>query len=284
MKNNSINIDSYFYLLMLRSFTCSIVVLVIYRFGDDIIAFTRANPSESLAFIVVITYIFIESDRLANWIFHSADSVCATQQSAGVAMAAARILPTAQDHRCTSAHEAGHALVYAALEKLPADFRLMVNPEVDVDGALGFVTEIRGDHILQEKTFAEWRMMVFLAGKLGEIALLGESTLGSISDHHRWLGLATTYLSNHYRGVFYAYPATKFEQEQNEQKLEALQQEQRVLLQQLFDQNHAVFVALADTLFDKRMMTADDIAPFLARVSLPENFPRTKESQYNKQD
>jgi hypothetical protein len=63
-------------------------------------------------------------------------------------------------------------------------------------------------------------MLVFFAGKLGEAVIHGKSTLGNSNDHVRWLGVARSYLANHYRGMYYAEPQNKFEQEKNEAKRE----------------------------------------------------------------
>lgn len=181
--------------------------------------------------------------------------------------------PTGRDIRYIAAHEAGHALIYAALGGLPADFKLAVNKYVDDNGVLGFVTGIKSTHKLDEKSFVEWRMLTALAGKLGESVMHGESTVGSSNDHLRWLEVARTYLANHYRGMYYLEPQNKFEQEQNESKLEALQADQLLTLNAVFDRNIEVFKQLVDTLQEKRTMGRHDIAPFLASVKLPAGFP-----------
>lgn len=65
----------------------------------------------------------------------------------------------------------------------------------------------------------------------------------------------------------------KFEREQNETKLEALQAEQLAMLRTLFDVNTEVFKHLADTLLETRTMGREDLIPFLSRVKLPDGFP-----------
>ncbi len=142
-----------------------------------------------------------------------------------------------------------------------------VNDRPDHNGVLGFVTGINSQHRLDEKTFAEWYMLVFLAGKMGE------STLGSTNDHARWLNVAKQYLSNHYRGMFYPEPQNEFEQKLNEEKLSALQSEQLSALSQLFDLNTDMFKGLADALLEKRTLARDELISFLTRVELPEGFP-----------
>lgn len=180
---------------------------------------------------------------------------------------------TERDIRYTAAHEAGHALAYAALGALPADLKLNINDRSDPNGVLGFVSGTLGEHRLNEKTFAEWLMLVFLAGKMGESALLGETTLDGGGDHTRWLTVARQYLSNHNRGIFYEEPRNEWEHKQNEEKLNALQSDQVAMLTRLFDHNADVFKGLAEALLERRTLDRDAVIPFLARVQLPDGFP-----------
>jgi len=182
--------------------------------------------------------------------------------------------PTARDNRYAAAHEAGHALLYAALgDRLPTDVKLVINNHSDGRCAVGFITDVPSQHQLAEKSFVEWYMLVFLAGKLGEEFIHGGSTLGSRSDYLRWLGLARSYLANHYRGIYYVEPQNMLEQKQNEDKLEALRTEQLAMLGSFFNSNADVFKELVGTLLEKREMGRDDLIPFLGRVKLPLNFP-----------
>lgn len=238
--------------------------------GDDIYGWVLANPHDAavgVAALAVVWMIFRLSDRPAP-----RRGIIAT--STGVATAVFVPTPTPRDNRYTAAHEAGHGLVYAALGDLPTEVQLAVNDRADEYGVLGFVTGIRSPHQLNEKTFAEWRMLVLLAGKVGESRLMGETTLGSSTDHARWLELAREYLSIQSRGVFYVEPRNEFEQKRNEEKLSALQADQLSLLDRLFDANADVFRELADSLLSKRTLARDELAAFLARVQLPEEFPR----------
>jgi len=238
--------------------------------GDEVYRWATTNPNETMvmatSFVICWGILFVGSG-------HAATPPIARggMSAAGVPMVLRK--PTARDNLYTAAHEAGHALVYAALGGLPRDLKLVVNERADEEGTLGFVTGISSAHHLEEKTFAEWYMLVFLAGKFGEAAMHGESTLGSSSDHLRWIRAARNYLSNHYRGMFYTEPQNKLEQEQNDVKLEALQIEQLEALRKFFDLNIEVFKSLTDTLLEKRSMDRDDLIPFLSRVNLPDGFP-----------
>ena len=239
--------------------------------GDDLYKWALTHPNDAAigaAALAIVCMVVHFGVRSIGWIEEHRQIVRPVAMVAGVVAK-----PTARDNRYTSAHEAGHALVYAALGDLPADVKLAVNDRPDEHGALGFVTGICSEHRLEEKSFAEWYMLAFLAGKFGEATRHGESTLGSSNDHLRWLGVARSYLANHYRGMYYAEPQNKFEQEQNEEKLEALQAEQLATLRTFFDLNSEVFKQLADTVLEMRTMGRDDLIPYLRQVELPDGFP-----------
>lgn len=182
--------------------------------------------------------------------------------------------PTARDLPYIAAHEAAHALVYAALDRLPDDMRLVISDGAADGAPLGYVTGVVSPHQLEERTFAQWSMLVFLAGKLGEARLRGESTLGSASDHARWLRVACSYLSSHYDGIFYREPQSDLELVSNERKLYDLQDHQLRQLKQFFEINHEVLKDLAQTLLAQRTVQREQLMTFLERVTLPEGFPR----------
>lgn len=180
---------------------------------------------------------------------------------------------TRQDRRYVAAHEAGHAMVYGALQAIPKDLSLVVNPATGDDGVLGYVSSARSLHQVKAKDFAEWEMMLLLAGAMGEMMLLGQTTLGGTSDRMKWLRLAETYLANQYRGVFYAQPSNELELSQNEKKLVALDSEQTDLLGRFFEANATRHKRLATRLFKKGKLSRDEAFPMLSGVELPEAFP-----------
>ncbi|MFY9270821.1 MAG: hypothetical protein WAO55_13850 [Candidatus Manganitrophaceae bacterium] len=241
---------------------------LIGNIGDSVYQFALANPKNVAAWLIAAAIIRMiwqvssggHSERSEPVIPHF-----------GKAMFLPSATITERDLRYTAAHEAGHVLACAALGKLPADVRVAINDRPDANGVLGFLSGLRYGHRLTEKTFAEWYMLVLLAGKMGE-SKIGE-TLGSGRDYLQWLNIASLYLENQYRGVFYVNPKNKLEQEQNEAKLETLKQEQLHTLKSLFGLNVDIFMKLADALLEKRTLTRDDLFPFLARVKFPESFP-----------
>lgn len=251
----------------------SMALWLIGQSGDALYKWAIAHPTDASIGAAAFTIVWMIV-RFSGGSSLGSEIIARSAGTGRVMTASGSVKPTVRDNCYTAAHEAGHTLVYAALgEELPVDVKLAINDHSDEQGILGFVTGISSNHQLDEKPFVEWCMLVFLAGKMGESVMHGESTLGSVNDHVRWLDVARSYLANHYRGMYYADPKNKFEQEQNETKLEALQAEQLAMLQALFDANIVVFRELVCTLLATRTMGRDDLIPFLSRVKLPDGFP-----------
>lgn len=184
---------------------------------------------------------------------------------------------TERDHRFIAAHEAGHALVYAALGGLPPGVRAIADERLDQHGEdelFAAVTAIHCGHRFPDRRFVEFGMLVHLAGKMGELRIMGEATLGSSDDYDRWVREAKCYLANHHRGMYYPVPQNALEQQVNDERLSALKAEQWALLGQMFDLNALLFSELADALRQKRRLSRDELIPFLARAELPSDFPR----------
>jgi hypothetical protein len=180
---------------------------------------------------------------------------------------------TPRDRSYVAAHEAGHALVYAALGGLPAPWQLAIHTHADTSGILGFVSGFRSGNQLEDRTFAEWKMLVLLAGQAGELAMQGDTTLASADDHARWMKVAGAYLAHHHRGVFYARPQSQVEAMQNEVKMEALRREQEEILKAFFAANAPVHTGLAKALLARGTLTREQVVPFLQLVRFPDGFP-----------
>ena len=183
--------------------------------------------------------------------------------------------PTKRDRGYTAAHEAGHALVYGVLEELPANMKVVIHSASN-NGVLGFVAGVEHEHVLFEKTYAEWLMLVLLAGQHGETVVHGESTLGCNGDYARWVSMAQNYLANQHGGLYYPSPQTNREQEHNRAKLEALRAKQTELVRALFDSNAEIFDTLNSTLLETSSLCRDELVTLLKDVQAPDGFPRPK--------
>ncbi|MDR0275543.1 MAG: hypothetical protein LBI48_09445 [Burkholderiaceae bacterium] len=251
--------------------TYFVVLWMIGAIGDNTYRWIIVNPNTTAEITVslLICWAILRISKISKY---AAPSVIADNNMApGIAL---RKTPTPRDDSYTAAHEAGHTLLYAVLDELPGDFKVIVNEYADPNGSLGSVSAISYVNCHEEKLLVEWEILVLLAGQLGEEAILGSTTMGSGNDYHRWLGYARRYLANHYRGIYYDEPQNKFEQEQNEAKLQALQAGQVALLHKFFAMNAELLKQLADTLLEKRSMGREQITPFLSRATLPDGFPR----------
>jgi len=242
---------------------------VIGEYGDGIYKWVITNPTD----VALLVSSLVVCRIIIMFTVRPASLVHALQSGGVVANSRLKPAPTDRDNRFIAAHETGHALVYAALGKLPANLSLVMNIQDSEDGALGFITSITTKHRLDDKVFAEWHMLTMLAGKLGESFAMGSNTLGSISDHQRWLSTARIYLANHYRGVFYFESQNLYEQQQNDIKLKELQAEQSAMVLAFFEANAEVFKQISDKLLEMKTMKSHDLIPFLNRVTLPDEFP-----------
>lgn len=175
-----------------------------------------------------------------------------------------------------SAHEAGHAITLAALGGLPEGVAVHVNRVQDTSGVLGAVTGVSTKHLLQEKAFNEWAMVLLLAGKAAEVRLVGTSTSGTSEDHASWLYRAKGYLANFAHGIFYLRPDSEAEVLRNEQHLIDLQAEQLRLVYRLFDTNMPVLEGMWQALRDSGTLTREELLHHLAKVHVPDGFPRPR--------
>lgn len=251
-----------------------IMLWLIGQSGDALYRWAQTNPNDAWVSAVSLIIVLIIGRFCSRLTDHSKNVTTWKGTVATMAMAStSKPIPTERDFRYVAAHEAGHVLVYAALGCLPDGVAVSVNDRADHNGALGSVMGLNSPHLLQEKSLAEWQMLVSLAGQIGEQRLMGNSTLGSVDDLARWLNVAKQYLSNHYQGIFYPEPKNNLELKMNEEKLSSLQAKQLAALAQLFDLNAEVFKALSEVLLVKRTLSREELISFLEKVELPEEFP-----------
>ncbi len=245
----------------------TIALWSIGAFGDSLYAVIQHEPRDAAVAGAALGIVWL----IARVSWATSQDAQAMPMHAVTAARSASL--TARDERYVAAHEAGHALVYAALRALPDDIRLEVGQETPGSRTLGSVTARLTEHCLDDRSFAEWRMMSCLAGTVGEWVMLGEPTLGGIDDQQRWVSLARQYLANQFRGMYYAAPGNLFEHARNEAQLAALRAEQLEMLHRLFEMNTPVLRELAAQALQMRSLARDDLLPFLSRVRLPERFP-----------
>lgn len=252
------------------------VVWAIGAYGDNAIRIIVGEPVIVAIYAAAIALVFVVA-QLTKFFFSSGAQHAVAASGGMVASGIARIgsvgLPeelTDRDIAYVAAHEAGHLMTMAAFSELPASFKVKVGKTQRI--VKGFVSDINTSDSLQERNYWEWRMLKLLAGREGELFAFGTHTLGSSSDHNKWLRIAKNYLGNHEQGVFYDPPSNVVELERNEEQLEALKTKQLKLLHQLFHDNRDTFDRLRGTLADKGTLNRDEAAELLRGVRLPEGF------------
>ncbi|MEG5609507.1 hypothetical protein UXO96_17965 [Enterobacter hormaechei] len=180
-----------------------------------------------------------------------------------------------QDRRIIAAHEAGHALMYAAWTPFPSQIQVIVKSWTDNSGSLGCVRNGEPRQRLLDKNREEWEMLMSLAGMAGENHHTGTVSSGAVEDGRRWLSHAVPWLICHLTtGVYYPDPCTSLEQEVNQRQLTALKASQTALLAEFFSLNHDVHTRLTEALLTGKSIQGSELHPYLENVQLPDTFPR----------
>ena len=266
------NYNHYQYLLM-SVLRYSIVMFLLGNIGDDAYMWLVTHPRASIeAFCIAVLIYFILKDGTQGMQGNSG-GIAYAHQGEMVAKVA-----TPKDLQHIAAHEAGHMLVYAALDKLPSDTEIVILHKGSRNGTLGFTTGIKDDHCLTDMSRLEWQMLVLLAGSLSESFLLNERTTGSSEDNRRWMSIATLYLMNSTDEVFHAEPSNEYECSHNNDIINSLREHQTTLVRELFTMNRSVLSSMASEVLIKKKMNADEIQEFLSMVELPDEFPLVKMS------
>ncbi|MEZ8028329.1 hypothetical protein [Enterovibrio norvegicus] len=280
MRRGSIDLGIVFPLLSSAAASIFMYVLLldlIGELGDYASIYWSENPETVTAIIVTVvllSFIF----RCATMPFYSLDNSCVSKTVAPIsaAMVSGESIKEMSPRDChyAAAHETGHALMYAALGRLPEHFDVAIEKHTN-NGTLGHVSGFDLGHQLEEKTMVEWQMMLLLAGQCGESFACDSMTTGSISDHKRWHTLATQYLSNNFEGNYFSpAPAGILELQNNESKIAALKQHQCCVIMEFFEENRDTFFAMSEALNETLLLTRNDVIHFLYNVNLTNGIPQ----------
>lgn len=256
--------------LLERLVLLSLGLVLVRVFGADVaysLAWVKGSPDAALAagagFIVVRMMFAFVPDR-TTLVARDAEGLLAGRQ----AIALPKRRRSEKDIYRTAVHEAGHLMLYADLPKLPATL------SVNVMGELGHQDEYRGfvrhsdEHVPEVLTqeYLRWLMLMNLAGSEGEYAILGDRADGAVGDHQMWLKAAAFYLSAGFGEVFYVDPIGEAQQAHNRAVLNTLKAQHLSELVARFAINKAVVAELALAIAVKKVMTREEIAPYLARM------------------
>ncbi|WP_207002551.1 hypothetical protein [Trinickia mobilis] len=252
-------------------------LLAIRYFGSviaDTVAYMLANPGTSVATLLGIAVIAASYFLVPK--VQSREVVGVAYRATGVAVAGRRMPRLAEDIRRTATHEAGHALLYAALPSLPDGFKVKVLESVaPSDEYRGFV---RVDKFPSAATegFLRWCMYLDLAGMAAELLACGDRADGARGDMSRWIAVARAYLLAGLGELFYADSGTPEHVAHNRLVLNTLRAEHEEALFEFFDANLDLLRELRDRLLEARELGADEVAPYLARVTFTSTVRRLR--------
>ncbi len=249
---------------------------VVERFGPDLYAAVESDPMGALSLVVVGLMLSLVVGFSRRQVRRPVDSFAlrgAGYATLGVAQGQPAL--SEQDRARVAAHEAGHLLVFAAMERLPEGMEALVFERRDKDGNLGGVTDVdMGPNLLGGESVMYWMMCVLLAGRLAEARVFGDPSTGSRNDLERWQRLATEYLGAQASPRIVLSPQTESEVKLNMAELQALAREQEAVLNELFALNRDRYERLCEVLESERKLSRERIEELLAEVELPEGLPR----------
>ena len=241
-------------------------------YGDFVFKEVMAQPQGAIAVAISCLIVHV----ILRFAFGRREPAIALEGAGGMSARAVGVFrpaPTTHDNRATATHEAGHALIHAALDYLPHGFVAVVERN-DRENSLGHVSAVNEGHLLTSRVFAEWKMLMLLGGLAAEKALLGGETLGGSSDYRMWLATVQPYLANGTRGAFHYPPVSTEEIAFNSTVIERVQREHEATLAVFFEMNADVLRDLADALLERRRLDVEALTPFMERARLPDGFPK----------
>lgn len=182
--------------------------------------------------------------------------------------------------RMVAIHEAGHALCYAALDPLPDNLELHISDiREPLQGRVQTYAVFNG-----APNVLLWRMLTNIAGASAERLVAGKYATGSLEDFANWQEMAIVYLQQQYEGVYFAKPLDQLEQAHNIDMLNKLMQKQFVMVRDFLNRNLALLEEIADLAVAKGFLSNEQLAPILARVDIPDDFPRIGPEDWVKDD
>lgn len=175
-----------------------------------------------------------------------------------------------RDSQTAAIHEAGHAMLFAAVDEIPGYVKVIAKPsELGLAATIG--TGLK--HQVATSNEYHWAMLCCLAGQAAEKFKLGIIHDGSRQSYENWMDAAKRFLSQQPERIFYPSPTNTLEIEHNNQALLALREQHLGLLQQYFSLNSTAFDALCETLRKQKHVNGMQLRKLLANIQLPDGFP-----------
>ncbi|HGO6074577.1 TPA: hypothetical protein ACK3Q6_004428 [Burkholderia cepacia] len=172
------------------------------------------------------------------------------------------------DMRRTAVHEAGHALLYALLPKLPGSVKVKVRrfilPEHE---EAGYVKGVVPWGVAASRSYLRWIMLVNLGGLIAQEVVYGDRFAGAGEDCAKWIGYATAYLTGGFGDPIFPAPKTHEEVEHNRLAFAALKVAHEGALREFFTVNRAVIDDLAERLTRDSEIDSATLSEYLSRVT-----------------
>ncbi len=247
------------------------------HYGDTAVAWWQKDPTQVvtyLAAVVVITALGFFAGFFDDMRFFGGAKQASPVMGSLASTAQATVHLSDRDVSVAAAHEAGHALLHAALVPVPTDIKISLGSSNGTHGVLAFVTAGTRENRLPSKEFAHWEMLTYLAGTVAESFAFKQQSMGATGDHRQWINVAIQYLSCFGEEVFVGDASTDAEIKYNRAILRELREAHIHELADFFLVNREVFHELRERLMTQHKLVHEEIKDLFDRVIFPEGFPR----------
>lgn len=245
--------------------------------GDTAVAWWQKDPTQVvtyLAAVVVITVLGFFAGFFDDMRFFGGAKQASPVMGSLASTAQATVHLSDRDVSVAAAHEAGHALLHAALMPVPTDLKINLGSSNGTHGVLAFVTAGTRENRLPSKEFAHWEMLTYLAGTVAESFAFKQQSMGATGDHRQWINVAIQYLTCFADEVFVADVSTDAEIKYNRALLRELREAHIYQLAEFFRLNRDVLHELRERLMRQHKLVHEEIKDLFDRVDFPEGFPR----------
>ena len=163
----------------------------------------------------------------------------------------------------TAIHEAGHAMIHAALKRLPDNFEINILGD---SRSLGFVRGYSENDLRMMKD-KRWFMYMTLGGNCAELLYLKDGVFGSKSDLRRWEALAANMLIHSKEVHYFSDPKNNLEINHNANVLKKLRKGQSKNIVRFFKKNHDVMDRLIEELKERKVLKKEDFSKYLSEIN-----------------
>lgn len=167
----------------------------------------------------------------------------------------------------TAIHEAGHALLYAALDPLPPNFKVCVAQTMGADDTIaGFVARDRKKDSNNTANYLEWRMLMALAGVEAEYVVFGDPGEAGAGDYEDWQKAAKTWLKKGHGESYYLDPKSNAEAASNRDVLTRLKFAQTATVRAFLREHEQLLQSMAGEIRKRECSELEELRQYLVKV------------------